>query len=51
MRQVFVRFSLSFVYRIHLAEDAGLYSMEDLIGVKKGSLVDLLEEVWIVEVV
>lgn len=38
-------FLLSCVHRMHLAEDAELYSMEDLIGVKKGSLLDLLEEV------
>ena len=33
------------VHRMHLAEDADLYSMEDLIMAKKGSLLDLVEEV------
>lgn len=31
--------------RLHLAVNPGLYSMEDLIGVKNGSLLDFLEEV------
>lgn len=30
---------------MHLAVDPGLYSVEDLMGVKKGVLVDLLDDV------
>lgn len=30
---------------MHLAVDPGLYSVEDMVGVKKGTLVQFLEEV------
>lgn len=33
------------LYRMHLAVSPGLYSLEDLLGVRNGSLLDFLEEV------